>query len=81
MGVKDDFFDRESFVIGDGKNTCFLEDVLRGDTPLSSDYHLFIILPDIKMFSRRCPVLCVFDYRTFHMWLTFSHMRINIFKM
>jgi hypothetical protein len=38
MGVKDDFFKRGSFVIGDGSGTRFREDVWLGNTSLANQY-------------------------------------------
>jgi hypothetical protein len=38
MGVNNDFFNRGSFIVGDGNSTRFWEDVSLGDTPLSEQY-------------------------------------------
>jgi hypothetical protein len=38
MEVKDDFFQRGSFVIGDGLGTCFCEDIWLGNTSLANQY-------------------------------------------
>ena len=38
MQVKDDFFKRGSFIIGNGMNTRFWEDVWLGDLPLAQQY-------------------------------------------
>jgi hypothetical protein len=38
MGVKDEFFKRGSFVIGDGASTRFWEDVWQGSTSLANQY-------------------------------------------
>ena len=40
MGVKDEFFSRGSFIIGDGSSTRFWEDSWLGTRPLSSQYPL-----------------------------------------
>ena len=38
MKVKEDFFSRGSFTIGNGMNTSFWEDTWLGDTPLAQQY-------------------------------------------
>jgi hypothetical protein len=38
MGVKDDFFSRGSFTIGNGQQVRFWEDIWLGDAPLASQY-------------------------------------------
>ena len=38
MKVKEDFFNRGHFIIGDGNSTSFWEDVWLGDTPLAQQY-------------------------------------------
>jgi hypothetical protein len=38
MGVKDDFFSRGSFKVGNGQNTRFWEDIWLGDQPLAKQY-------------------------------------------
>ena len=38
MNVKDDFFNRGHFRVGNGKNTSFWEDTWLGDRPLSEEY-------------------------------------------
>jgi hypothetical protein len=38
MGVKEAFFSRGSFVVGDGKSTRFWEDTWLGDNPLANQY-------------------------------------------
>jgi hypothetical protein len=38
MRVKDDFFQRGSFVVRDDKKTRFWEDTWLGDTPLATQY-------------------------------------------
>jgi hypothetical protein len=38
MRVKDEFFQRGSFVVGDGIKTRFWEDTWLGDTPLATQY-------------------------------------------
>ena len=38
MKVKDDFFDRGSFSVGNGESVCFWKDTWLGDTPLSRQY-------------------------------------------
>jgi hypothetical protein len=44
MRVKDDFFQRGSFVVRDGMKTRFWEDTWLGDAPLASQYpNLYII--------------------------------------
>jgi hypothetical protein len=40
MGVKDDFFSRGSFTIGNGQQVRFWEDTWLGDSPLASQYPL-----------------------------------------
>jgi hypothetical protein len=38
MGFKDKFFDRGSFIIGDGASIPFWEEIWLGDQPLSIQY-------------------------------------------
>lgn len=38
MNVKDEFFGRGSFVVGNGQNVCLWEDRWLGDKPLAEDY-------------------------------------------
>jgi hypothetical protein len=38
MGFKDKFFDRGSFIIGDGMSIPFWEEIWLGDQPLSIQY-------------------------------------------
>ena len=40
MGVKEDFFSRGSFDVGNGQNTRFWEDIWLGASPLSQQYPL-----------------------------------------
>jgi hypothetical protein len=41
MGFKDKFFDRGSFIIGDGASIPFWEEIWLGDQPLSIQYASF----------------------------------------
>jgi hypothetical protein len=36
--VKQEFFKRGSFTVGDGASTCFWEDIWLGETPLTTQY-------------------------------------------
>jgi hypothetical protein len=38
MKLKDDFFERGSFIIGNGENACFWEDTWLGNSPLAHQY-------------------------------------------
>jgi hypothetical protein len=38
MRVKEDFFTRGSFILGDGSSIRFLEDTWLGETPLAAQY-------------------------------------------
>jgi hypothetical protein len=49
MGVKDDFFQRGSFVIGDGLGTRFWEDIWLGNTSLANQYPTLYNLSELKM--------------------------------
>jgi hypothetical protein len=44
MGVKDDFFQRGSLVVGDGTWTWFWEDAWLGDTPLAYQFPALYIV-------------------------------------
>jgi hypothetical protein len=44
MGGRDELFESGSFVLGDGRDTRFWEDVWLGDTPLSSQYPALYII-------------------------------------
>jgi hypothetical protein len=49
MKLKDDFFERGSFIIGNGQNARFWEDTWLGSSPLAHQY------PQLKLGLGRCP--------------------------
>jgi hypothetical protein len=49
MGVKDYFFQRGSFVIGDGLGTRFWQNIWLGNTPLANQYPTLHNLSELKM--------------------------------
>jgi hypothetical protein len=48
MEVKEDFFKRGSFIVGDGMRTCFWEDIWLGDTSLAPNIQTCITLSELK---------------------------------
>jgi hypothetical protein len=49
MWVKEDFFKRGSFIVGDGLGTRFWENVWLDNSSLANQYQIYITLSEQKM--------------------------------